>query len=391
MLYLKLIVQKVCFILSKIMSILFSAFPIQKNKVFLYSYRGNKYACNQKGFTEYIMNLENNELDLVWGYRNENTKSSIPTNIKKVKMCTLSYFYNLYTSKYVCTNQRVSCLDFFTKRKGQIYIQTWHASAGLKNSEEGAQDDLTKVYINEAIRDSKMSDYVVAGSRQLSDFYQSSFWYKGPLLEIGTMRNDIFFNVTDELKQNIKAKYNLPLDRKIILYAPTFRNNSIDLSIDYSYDYGMDFKKIHNAFLTTIGDNLIILKQHPNLIDHKRESSEFFIDMTEMQDIQELLLIADILITDYSSVMFDYLLMKRPLFIFAKDFSVYSRDFLLKLEDMPCSISKTNEELIENIIKYNHEKFLRDLDSFDKEYIGSFENGKASEKLYNFILNLNKE
>lgn len=387
----KLFIQQICFMISKMISLIFYIFPVKKNKIFLYSYRGNKYSCNQKGFTEYVLSLEKKELEIVWGYSNEVTKNAIPNDVKKVKMRSLKYFYELYTSKFICTNQRVSCLDFFSKRKDQIYIQTWHASAGIKAVEMDAVVDLPKVYIREAKRDSKMCDYIVSGSRQLSEFYKSKFWYNGPLLEIGTMRNDVFFHCDVKKKESLKEKYGFLDDKKIILYAPTFRNNSDDLSINYDYDYGLDFERVHRAFGETIGDNIIVIKQHPNLINHKYRESEYCKDMTEVQDIQELLLIADVLISDYSSVTFDYILMKKPLYIFAKDFQTYSRDLLMDFNELPCGVAMSNAELEQKILSFNNEEYLSRLEKFSKECLGSFEQGIANKEFYNFLIEKIKE
>lgn len=381
----KSIIADVLFFITEIIKILFSVFPIKKNQIFLFSYRGNKFACNQKAFCDYLQEINDNTFDVVVGYRNIKALTDIPKNVKAVKMCSLRYFYYIYTSKYVMTNQRVSSLDFYKKRKNQIYIQTWHASAGLKKSEKDSLDDLPKIYVKEAIRDSKMCNYTVSGSKQISDFYKRAFWYDGPILEIGTMRNDCFFNITDERKEQIKDKYHLPKNKIIVLYAPTFRNKH-DLSIDFNYDYGLDFERINRAIEKKFGKNLIILKQHPNLLSNKRENTDYCIDMTEVQDIQELLLVTDILISDYSSVMFDYLLMKRPLFIFAKDFDTYSRDFLINLEDLPCNISRDSLELEKNIEFFNNVEYIAKLEMFNNEFIGTFETGEASKKMYNLMI-----
>ncbi|TDW13948.1 CDP-glycerol:poly(glycerophosphate) glycerophosphotransferase [Breznakia blatticola] len=384
MIYIKIIIQSICFFCSKVISILFSVCEIKGNKVFFYSYRGNKYADNQRSFTEYYLEKGENDLEIVWGYRNDATRDSIPEGVKKVKMISFKYFYHLYTSRFISTNQRISFLDFISKRHGQVYIQTWHASAALKKIEVDALRDLPEIYVREAKRDSKMTDLIISGSRQYSEVYKNKFWYNGPLLEIGTMRNDVLFKDNNTRVKIIKQKLQIPLNQKVVLYAPTFRNNP-DLSINFDFDYGMNYEMISEAFEKMIGENIILVKQHPNLKNHKLTETKWSRDITDYQDIQELLLIADVLVTDYSSVLFDFILMKKPLFIYASDFDTYSRDFMVDLNEMPCSISRNNEQLKESILIFNDKEYLDRLYDFDKKHIGTFETGNANKDFYKYL------
>lgn len=172
---------------------------------------------------------------MVWAFSSLKSKENIP-GVRKVKITSLRYIYELCTSKIIITNFRTT--DTFIKRKNQYYIQTWHSSLRLKQIEKDAEDTLPKDYVKMAIDDSKKLDLLLSGCKYSTDIFKRAFWYDGEIFEHGTPRNDIFFQKNSDLNNKIKEKLNINKDKKIILYAPTFRKKWIRsiryrLSINY--------------------------------------------------------------------------------------------------------------------------------------------------------------
>ncbi|UOR13791.1 CDP-glycerol glycerophosphotransferase family protein [Halobacillus amylolyticus] len=354
----------------------FNCLPIKKNKIFMFSYYGSQYGCNPKYLTEYILkHTPVGKFDIVWAF-NDPDSQSINRQIRKVKVMSSRYFYELCTSKVIITNFRTT--DLFIKRKQQYYIQTWHSSLRLKQIEKDAEEVLPEHYLKMAQRDSKKCNLVLSGCDYSTQIFKRSFWYEGEIFELGTPRNDIFFQ--NEKRKDLLGKLNIPEETKIVLYAPTFRKNN-DLNA-----YDLDYSKVTNNLKNRFGGNWIVLiKFHPHLISVKRElpADQGLVDVTNYDDIQELLNISDVLITDYSSLMFDFSITKRPCFLYVPDIEDYTaqdRKLYFELNDLPFIQAKSNQDLTEKIIDFQAEVYERELKYF-LDRIGTFENGQASEQI----------
>lgn len=357
---------------------MFNCLPIKKNKIFLFSYYGSQYGCNPKYISEYIIkNYPNDKFDLVWAFNDISSKEHIQ-GVRKVKIMTLKYFYELCTSKVIITNFRT--VDMFKKRKNQYYIQTWHSSLRLKQIEKDAENSLPEHYIKMAKEDSKKCDLLLSGCKYSTDIFKRAFWYNGEIFEHGTPRNDLLAKVDEQYKANIKKKLNIANDAKLVLYAPTFRKND-DLEV-----YNLDYKEVLNSLkLKFGGDWRFCVKLHPHLISKSEQLNygDDVLDLTKYDDIQELLAISDVLISDYSSLMFDFGLTKRPCFLYVPDLDEYTnqdRKLYFDIEQLPFINTKSSTDLITEIRSFDKEIYNKELNVF-LDSIGSFENGDSCEKL----------
>ena len=229
-----------------------------------------------------------------------------------------------------------------------------------------------------------------------SEIFKRAFAFDGEMLEIGYPRNDILVNENNESKINeIKDKLGIDKDKKIILYAPTWRDNEYYKSGVYKFATEMDFDAMQNA----LSDEYILIVKFHYLVKDKmdwKKYDDFIIECNEMWDIQELYLISDILITDYSSVMFDYALLNRPMLFFTYDLEFYKdnlRDFYFDINTVPGPLLETTEELV-NFIKNNakeeyFEKYGVKYQAFKEKY-NEFDDGNASKSVIN-ILNDSKQ
>lgn len=166
----------------------------------------------------------------------------------------------------------------------------------------------------------------------------------------------------------------------MILYAPTFRkNNRLDV-------YDLDYEKIINQLNESFGEQWVFLvKLHPHLLSKSSElvHGKGVLNVTAYDDIQELLSISDVLISDYSSLMFDFSLTKRPCFLYVPDLMDYTnndRNLYFNIDELPFITASSNKELLHNIENFNYENYQLNLKEFE-ESIGSFENGEASKNL----------
>lgn len=368
--------------ISKSLVSVLNCMPIKNNKIFIFSYYGSQYGCSPKYISQYITeNYPKGKFDVVWAFNDIESKKNIK-DIRKVKIMSLKYFYELCTSKVIITNFRTT--DIFKKRKNQYYIQTWHSSLRLKQIEKDAEKSLPENYVEMAKKDSPKCDLLLSGCKFSTEIFERAFWYNGKIFEHGTPRNDMFFKKDKSRVEEIKRKLNISENKKIILYAPTFRKgDSLEV---YNIEYEKVINELNNKFG---GEWIFLVKLHPHLIAKSKELvyGDSVKDVTAYDDIQELLSISDALISDYSSLMFDFALTERPCFLYVPDIEEYTnndRKLYFDINKLPFIKTVSNEDLVNKIKIFNEDLYKRDLKIFSKE-IGTFEKGKASEKLAKHI------
>lgn len=360
---------------------------IENNKIFIMTFQGN-YTCNPKALVEYI--IENKlPYKIVWAVREDDLKhlNEFPADIQLVKRNSLKFYKEISTSKIIIDNSTNYIYLKAKKRDGQYIIQTWHGSMGFKKIEPSSFQD--KDWVNKAMKLDKYNDYILVNSSFEEDVFRNSFWKTTEFLKVGHPRNDIFF---DKKKMNyfsktLREKYNLEKNTKIVLYAPTFREN---ISPN---DYNIDYNKLHDALVKRFGGKWVIfVRFHFRMNYLKIENNEHVINVTDYPDMQELLCACDIGITDYSSWLCDFVLTKKPGFLYTYDINKYvdERGFYYPLSSSPFKVCNNNDELCNNIINYNEKDYLKDVNEYLKR-LGCYEEGKACEKTIELIEQLCKK
>lgn len=355
-------------------------FPVKTNKVLFISYYGNQYGCNPKYLSQYMVQ-QDKHWDVLWAFVHPD-KYKI-SGIRKVRYMSLPYFYELCTSKVIVSNYRMTSL--FRKRKGQLYIQTWHSSLRLKMIEKDTETTLPPHYVRMAKEDSKNIDVLLSGCQYSTSIFKRCFWYKGEIATTGTPRNDLLFQKNPCLKNEILLRIGLPLEKRIALYAPTFRKG------DSLECYNIKYEELTRVLEKRFGGTwCIAVRLHPHLRNKSKQllsDEASVIDVTQYDDIQELLFVSDLLITDYSSLMFDFAMIQRPCFLYVPDLDEYirsDRSLYFKMDELPFSICKTHDELLDEIIRFNPIAYTDRISNF-LETVGSYETGHASEKVVNLI------
>ena len=164
---------------------------------------------------------------------------------------------------------------------------------------------------------------------------------------MGYPRNDYLYKVTESETAQLKSKYGIAKNKKVVLYAPTFRDNKYSATAGFQLENHMDFAQAKEA----LGDDYVILFRAHYFISGKLDLSAyegFVIDVSKVEDINELYVISDILVTDYSSVFFDYANLRRPIIFFMNDYEEYknqTRDFYLDVAELPGKVTKKQEEV----------------------------------------------
>ena len=359
----------------------FWLFKIQNNKIVVTSFKGNRYSDNPKYIVEELLKSDS-KYKIYWELRNLDDADSLPANVIPLKYESFMSLYHFATAKIWIDNARKNA--YMKKRIGQKYIQTWHGGFALKKVEKDAENTLPEYYIKSAKQDSKLADLFIADSKFGAEIFRKAYWYDGEIMMSGLPRNDIVLNETKEKKEEIRKKLNISKEEKIILYAPTFRK--IYNPEVYKIDFNKCIEIMENRFggLWKIG-----VKLHPgmrkNAADLELPPGKVY-DFSDYDDIQELYLVSDVLITDYSSVMFDYMYTKRLCIIYAKDIEDYKKDrgFYVELEELPFEIVTNIEEFDIYISNYSEKEYNNKLDNFIKKY-GFIQDGNASKKVVKWI------
>ncbi|MBP3791496.1 MAG: bifunctional glycosyltransferase family 2 protein/CDP-glycerol:glycerophosphate glycerophosphotransferase [Methanobrevibacter sp.] len=356
--------------------------PINDKQVMFASFLGKFYSDSPKYLYEYLYNTYGDELDYVWVINDKNVE--IPGNPKKVKRFSLAYYKELARSKYWVINGRQA--SRLHKRDSQKIISTWHGTPlkklGLDIGNVHTRDpNIKKSYIKVA----KEWDYLISPNRYTTKVLRSAFAYDGEMLETGYPRNDILYNATPEQVQKIKDELNLPSDKKIVLYAPTWRDDEYFDAGKMHFNLKLELDKLQEA----IGDEYIVLVRTHYFVADKLDLSPyegFAYDVCRYDDIAELYLISDILITDYSSVFFDYANLRRPILYYTYDLDKYEnvlRGFYIDIHsEVPGPLLKTTEEVIDAIVNIEDlkEEYAEKYDAFYERFC-SFEDGNASKRI----------
>lgn len=365
--------------------------PLQMNKIVCSNFHGKGFGCNSK----YIVNellKRNRDLDIVWLVTD---KYEFPDGVRTVPFNSEEAIKEIATARVLIDNQMK--FPGFLKRDDQFFINTWHGAIPLKKiGFDNPSNKGKKKYENRARLNFENIDLIPSNSRFCSDMFRRSFRYHGFILKQGCPRNDLFFEDNAKYKKEIYAALNIPADKKIAMYAPTFRS---DKSLDA---YQMDYEKV----LKALGDDYVmVLRLHPH-VQKKAKNIEYndkVYNGSIYPDMQVLMAASDVMMTDYSNIMFEFMLSGRPCYIYATDIEEYrkQRDYYFDIYDLPFPVATTSDELAQKIkdfdeIKYRKKskKFMHSIRMKEtghaSEYVADIIEGMTSDKNYNLYKNVTR-
>ena len=364
-----------------LLAAVFSIFPIKKNKIVFVSYYGNDYGDNGKYIVEELKR-RNDNVEIVWILKKELIQNNkLPENVRPVAYRSVKSVFELQTAAVWIDNARKT---YGIKRKNQIYIQTWHGMVALKRIEKDAEAALSSKYVRNAKRDSKMADVILSGCDFFTKLCKNAFWYKGEILKCGSPRLDVLFHQTEEKNKNVKNILGIDENKKVVLYAPTFRSNK------NTECYIQNYEKLISVLEEKTGEGWVFLvRLHPNVSKMTGfvSYSEKVINVTDYPDLYELIPLSDIVISDYSSLMFDSALILKPVFLYTTDISEYiaDRNFYFDIEKLPFPLAHSMQELLENIVNFDEQRYRENVKRFNGD-VGYYENGTAAATVVDRIL-----
>ena len=372
----------------------FRLLPINKKKIVFCCIEGTTgYTCNPKYIAEELIR-RNAGYELVWLVND--TDRIFPPQIRVVHNTLLKRAYELTTAGIWIDNSRKQ-LEV-RKRKGQIYLQTWHAKLGFKPTCLDRGVSFSRIAYLVSKHDSDMVDYWLSNSDWYDKTLPSGSLYEGKTFRCGSPRCDILINGRAAASGRIRQNYHLPANAKILMYAPTFRGGSqgTDRKLDTGDEFAPDYGKLLHALEDRFGGEwYVFLRLHPQLTARHMESSEHadrLIDVSKVDDMYELLAGCNAFMTDYSSAAFDAAVMKIPVFLYAADYKDYEKErgsLLWDLRKLPFPLAETDEELTEKIGEFDETSYESALVKLFQE-TGMVEDGMGSMKVAEFISMQNK-
>ncbi|MFR1707984.1 MAG: CDP-glycerol glycerophosphotransferase family protein [Clostridium sp.] len=357
-------------IYKKVMSVIFrfiGLFVRTDDKLILFSGHGRKYNDSPRSIYEYMISRdEYKDFKYVWALE-EPDKVEIPKGIK-IKADTMKYFITALKSKYWITCVNIERGLHF-KKKNTIFLNTWHGTP-LKligNAVSGRKDfDFSNTDI-----------FCYAGEYERKIYKRDFNVLEENLLLSGLPRNDELYHVSNDKIKRYKELLNIPENKKVILYAPTWRD-STDNGRSYSIKPPIDMHYWQNELQN---EYVLLLRTHSytnNLLGIG--FNEFVRDFSAYPEINHLLIIADILISDYSATIFDYSILERPIICFGYDYDEYTADrgFYINLErELPGGVIKSQKTVVEKIKNFDYQHECQKTSKFKNRYLEA--GGNATE------------
>lgn len=372
-------------LLEKYIYPIMRALPMRKNYIMLESFWGRTPACNPLAVYEYMRDQDSNYKFIF--STNDPLYKADHSNAIVVNRLSLKYYYYLAVSKFFINN--VNWPLQYKKRKQAVEIQTLHGTF-LKTM---GLDVKNEVDTQKKLQDFRTRhgrwDYLISPSPFMTQTAKRVFEYEDkPVLEIGTPRNDILFQADEEQIASIKTQIGIPADKKVILYAPTYRAKTDDT-------LHLEIEKMKER----LGDEYILLiRMHYFVSNNIRfdDHDGFVMNMAKYPNVNELYLISDIMITDYSSTMFDYAITRKPMIFFTYDYQYYKNDlrgmYLDFEKEAPGPMLEKTSDIVDYIqhIDLRRTLFAEKEQQFFERY-AKFETGNAAKQVNDLIESLQKK
>lgn len=353
----------------------------KKTAVFC-SFGGKSYSCNPRAVSEELHKMAP-EFRIVWLFHDAKRKKAVvPEYVQCVEIGSLRASWEQARAGFWIDNFDKSLSTY--KKPDQVYIQLYHGDRGFKkilyDSDKASPYDR---YIEQDI-----CDLMLSGSDYYDRVIRSAFKYNGRIMKVGSPRNDLLLNHTKEDTAEIKDALGLSTDIKVLMYAPTLRRAAEGKEQELA---DIDLEATLDALENKTRQKWICLIRAHSAVNgfvHSRKKSHRIVDLTEYEDMRDLLLITDMLITDYSSAAGDFALLKRPIILYQSDREKYLREdraFYFDMETSPFSVVFDQGQLnvaIQDLDEKAAEKQCEQI----LEFYGTVETGHAAKSVSEYIL-----
>lgn len=361
--------------LTNLLARVFYIYPVKNNRILFMSFEADKFACNPKYLSEYIKENYPGQFEIVWAFRNKNKFRWLEDwDYKVVQMYSVEFFKYVLTSRVVVYNMRMHISIPY--RKKQTIIGTGHGGGAYKKLLLD-NPKITRLEKKQISLANKVTDiYISSCAAYTEKVVRGAFGHKGEVMECGMPRNDVLVNGQLQRAEAVRRYYGIPKENKILMYAPTYRKGT-----RWASDYNINMEEVVKAAKERFGGEWTVFFRLHYFIkqDLVTNMNVDFIDATNYSDMQELLMATDLLITDYSSSVWDYALLKRPGVLYATDLEEYEvqQGFYTSIDKWPFPVTRNNRELVECIRNFDMDACKEKIRNHF-EMLDSKENGTAT-------------
>lgn len=350
--------------------------PVKRKRVLLINGLSGTYSGNPKYVAEYLAR-HCPELEILFAVKD--VSQALPTGIKAVKKDSPAYFCCAMTAQALLTNS--GGLSYIPLRKRQFVINTHHGGGAYKKAGVSMYVD-SSTFRKNLLLSANQTDRFLSTNRRFTEVLSRDcllprevFW------EIGMPRNDILIQGDRQIRERVRNKLGLADGEKLVLYAPTYRkpqDNYFRESI--APDYGIDAPRVCRALERRFGGTWrMAMRLHPCVVNRDGVIPEGVMDLTDYPEMQELLLAADVMINDFSSSMWDFMLTGKPCFTFALDLQHYveTTEVYTPVSEWPFPQSVNNDELERSILAFDEEEYKAACERHYRD-LGGCESGEAT-------------
>ena len=364
---------------------IFKKMSLRTDWVLFESFFGKSYSDSPKYLYEYLQRTRGDKYKYIWVVNHESEELKQSGKHKVCKMNSLRYMYYLSRCGYRIFNVRQPVWS--KKRPGVVFLETWHGTPLKKLAMDledsyAANPHIKTVFYTQG----KEWNHLISANPFSTEVFARAFGYdKEKILEYGYPRNDILYAPDkDQIAADVKKEFGIPEGKRVILYAPTWRDDQAYKPGAYQFTLALDLDRMRKEF----GDNsVVLLRTHYYIADMLDMSGYegFVFNGSQYEDVSRLYLASDILITDYSSVFFDYANLRRPILFFAYDYDAYAdeiRGLYINMEkELPGPILRTNDELVQALHDINEitERYSDRYEEFYNRFC-CVDDGHASER-----------
>ncbi|PRX07429.1 UNVERIFIED_ORG: CDP-glycerol glycerophosphotransferase [Actinomadura viridilutea] len=343
-------------------------------------FNGRQYSDSPKAIhLEMVARGLADELEQLWVVNDQQVE--LPDTLTPLRLNGREWHEALATSRYIITNHRLG--DWFQRHPDQVVLQTWHGTPlkkigrDVKEVHFAYAPGMKQAYRSLAKAKGKGEEppappslpewtHLLSPNPFSTEIFRRAFAFEGEIIEAGYPRNDLLYHPeADRIAAQVRARLGVPAGKRVVLYAPTWRDDQYYSRGRYKFDLRLDLDRARAALGE---DHVLLVRLHSNVVDGVPEDGEFVKDVSLYPDITDLYLIADVLVTDYSSVMFDFAGTRRPMLFFTYDLADYRdrlRGFYLDFEaEAPGPLLETSDAVIEAI---------RDIEPVAKEYRDNYD------------------
>ncbi|MBR0318451.1 MAG: CDP-glycerol glycerophosphotransferase family protein [Spirochaetia bacterium] len=360
---------------------IFYILPVKENQIFFRAFHGKKYDCNPKYLFLYMLKKYGDSYTYIWELGDA---GQVINGASSVRRLSIKSFMAMMTSKYIVTNN--DFMWWIPLRRSQVMLETWHGGGAYKRV--GLYEKWSRLMLLDQKWNARQVTYYISSSRKFTEVQAPSKWVpEEKFINTGMPRNEVFFypEKVTQLREKVFAHFGLRADSdiKIVLYAPTYRGLTGYKGSGKDIKITPDYKALLEALGQKYGGRWVLFfRSHYFDSSLTEQLPDSVVDATKYEDMQELLCAADVLVTDFSSSIWDFGLTKKPCFLFASDLQQYiaDRGFYTDPFTWPFPMAQNDGELSRNILSFDETTYKKAVQKHLTDF-GSYENKDACAKV----------